>query len=143
MTSSPASASFCFSTGAAFSQFADRLGEGVVQHPDIARIADEVETLAVEFDALLDGRHEAPKRLAVLVGRGADAGDRVGEGLRAEVARYAERNREIEMADPQAVDSRQSRDGVGILDALRRLDLAEERAAFLAAVNLSLTVPGR
>ena len=31
--------------------------------------------------------------------------------------------------DPEAIDARQRGDGVGVLDALRGLDLAEERAA--------------
>ncbi len=100
-----------------------------MQHPDVSGVANEVETLSVEFDALLHSRNKAPKRLPVLGGRGADAGDRVGEGLRAEFPRHAERNREIEMTDPQAVDTRKRGDGVGMLDALRRLDLAKQRGS--------------
>ena len=65
----------------------------------------------------------------MLAGGVANSRDRVGECLRAELSWHAERNRKVEMAHPQTVDSRQRRDGVGVLNALRSLDLAEERAA--------------
>ena len=53
---------------AAVAELRDRLGERVVQHPDIAGIADEIEALRVEVDALLDRRHQAAERLVVLLG---------------------------------------------------------------------------
>ena len=92
--------------------------------------------MLVDLDALLDRRHEAPERLAVLAGRLGDAGDRVGEDLVAELAGNAERHRQIEMADPKAIDAVDRRHRVGVLDALRRLDLAEQRGAAVGGREL-------
>ena len=114
---------------AAFSQFVDCVLKRVVQHPDIAGVADEVEPLTEKIDPLLHCRDQAPKRLSMLASGIANASDRVSERLRAELSRHAERNRKVEMAHPQTVDSRKRGDGVGVLNALRGLDLAEERAA--------------
>src|SRR5208337_5620596 len=113
----------------AFAQFPDCLGQGVVQNPDVSRVTNEVKTLTIEFDTLLHSRSQAPKRLPVPGGGGADAGDRVGEGLRTEFSGNTERNREIEMPDPQAVDAWERGDGVGVFDAFRCLDLAKQRAS--------------
>src|SRR5262249_47913579 len=99
-------------------QLADRGGERVVQDPHIARIADEIEAALVELDALLDGRHQPAQRLAVLAGGGHDFGDGLGEFRVLELAGNAERDAEIEMPDPQAVDARHGRYGVGVLDPL-------------------------
>ena len=112
-----------------------------MQHPDVSGVANEVETLTVEFDALLYGRNETPKRLPVLGRRGADAGDRVGKGLRAEFAGNTERNREIEMPDPQAIDAWERGDGVCVFDAFRRLDLAKQRASTVGCGELVFDGP--
>ena len=72
----------------------------------------------------------------------ANPGDRVGKCLRAELSWHAERNRKVEMTHPQTVDSRQRRDGVGVLNALRGLDLAEERAAPVGGDELVHNGPG-
>ncbi len=100
-----------------------------MQHPDVAGVADEVEALTIEVDPLLHRRDQATKRFSMLAGGVADARDRVGERLRAELAWHAERNRKVEMTHPQTIDSRQRGDGVGVVDTLGGLDLAEERAA--------------
>src|SRR6185295_11375464 len=52
------------------------LREGRLQEPDIARIADEVEALPVQFDAALDARHQPAESLAVPARGGDDALDR-------------------------------------------------------------------
>ena len=49
--------------------------------------------------------------------------------LIAELAGNAERHRQVEMPDPQAVDAVDRRHRVGVLHALRRLDLAEQGRA--------------
>src|SRR4029077_2822083 len=40
-------------------EFRNCLRQCVVQHPDIARIADEMEPLRKDFDALIYGRHQS------------------------------------------------------------------------------------
>src|SRR5580704_7120488 len=71
-------------------------------------------------------------------GGGSDAGDRIREGLGTELARQAEGYRKVEMANPKAVDAGQRGDGVGVLDALACLDLAEERTAAIGGRELVL-----
>src|SRR5262249_55901548 len=81
-------------------QPANRLGQRILQHPDVARIADEVEARLMQGEALLDVRHQAAERLAVLA-RGRDhAVDRLRELRIVELAGDAERDAQIEMADP-------------------------------------------
>ena len=53
-----------------------------------------------------------------------------------ELAGNAERHRKIEMADPQAVDAIDRGDGIGILGAFRRFDLAEQRGALVGGREL-------
>ena len=72
----------------------------------------------------------------MLAGGVADARNRVGEHLRAELSRHAERNRKVEMAHPQTIDPRQRGDGVGVVDTLGGLDLAEKRAAAIRGDEL-------
>src|SRR5687767_12416623 len=74
---------FLPATGA---QLPDAVLEGGVQQPDIARIADEVETLAVNVDAEIDRRHQPAQRLLVLLGRGDGALDGALEVLVVELA---------------------------------------------------------
>ena len=50
-----------------------------------------------------------------------------------ELAGNAKRHREIEMANPQDINALHRRDGIGILRAIRRFDLAEERRALIGA----------
>ena len=49
----------------------------------------------------------------------------------AEVAGDAERHRQVEMADPKAIDTVQRRDAVDVVDAFRRFDQAEEGRALV------------
>src|ERR1700738_1273809 len=95
----------CLLGFAAGTQPIDRLGERVMEDPDVAGIADEVEALGIELDTLLDGRHKTAKRLLVPVGGGGELARCVLERLALELTRDAERHREIEMADPKAVDA--------------------------------------
>src|SRR5918999_550631 len=79
--------------------------DGAVERPHVARVADEVEALPVQVDALIDRRHQAAGRLVVLPAGLDHRGDRVGEVLMVELARDAERGRQIKMPDPEAVDA--------------------------------------
>ena len=113
-----------------------------MQDPDIAGIADEIEAALVELDALLDGRHQPAEPLAMLARRGDHLGDGLGEFGVVEFAGNAERDAEIEMADPQAVDARDGGDGVGILDPVGGLDLGEEGGALVGGGELVLDRAG-
>ncbi len=95
----------------------------------IAGIANEVEALPVEFDAGLHVRHQSPERLFVLVSGLHHPVDRLAKDLAVEVAGHAQRDREVEMADPQAIHARQRGQHLGVLHALRGFDLAEEGGA--------------
>src|SRR5918996_564957 len=119
-----------------------RLLDGAVQRPDVARIADEVEPCLVERHAFVDGRDQAAGALAVLAA-GLDHGlDCVGEVLVVELARNAERGAEIEVPDPQAVDAIESRDRFGVLDALLGLDLGEQGGGAIRRRQLVQGRPG-
>ena len=91
---------------------------------------------AVELDAQLDGRHEAAERLAVPAGR-RHRPSIAALNRMVELAGNSERDRKIEMADPQAVDAIDGSDGIGVLDALRRLDLANEGGALVGGGRTS------
>jgi hypothetical protein len=57
--------------------------------------------------------------------------DRGLEELVVELAGYAERHREIEMPNPKAVDAIDCGNRISVVDPLRSLYLAEERAALV------------
>ena len=67
-----------------------------------------------------------PKRLLVLAAGRDHRVDRLDEFRIVELAGDAERHRQVEMPDPQAIDAVDRRDGIGVLHALRGLDLAEQ-----------------
>ena len=107
-----------------------------MQNPDVAGVADEVEALRVELDAQLDGGHEAAERLVVLL-RGRDRRlDRLLELRMVELAGDAERDRQVEMPDPEAVDAVDGRHRLGVLDAFGGLDLAEQGRALVGGGEL-------
>src|SRR5436853_4461867 len=97
-----------------------------MKQPDIARIADEVKALLIDIDSEIDIRHQPAQRLVVLLGGGDGALDGALEFLVVELAGNAERYRQIEMTNPQAIDPLDRRHGICILDAFRRLALAEQ-----------------
>ena len=80
--------------------------------------------------------NQAPERLLPLLRGGDRLVDRLLEVLVVELAGNAERDREVEMADPQAVDAVDGGDRIGVLDAVGRLDLAEERRALVGRGEL-------
>ena len=93
------------------------------------------------LDALLNRGHYPTQGLAVF-GRGSgNARNSVGELLGAEFAGYAGEPK-IEMADPEAIHTGQRRDR-SVLRTFGRLNLAEQRAPSVAAVNFSAAEPGR
>ena len=112
-------------------QLAHRVRERLVQNPDVAGIADEIEALTVEIDAQLDIRHEPAKRLIVLLRRRDRRLDRLLEFGMVELAGNAERDRQVEMADPQAIDAVDRRHLLGVLHAFGGFDLAEEGGAHI------------
>src|SRR5271163_4031393 len=89
----------------AFPKARDRLGERIVQHPDIAGIANEVEPGLVEFDAEFDCGNQASQRLAMFLAGCDRAVDRALEVGMVELAGNAEGDGKIEMADPERVDA--------------------------------------
>ena len=69
--------------------------------------------------------------------------DRTLEFRVLELAGDAERDRKVEMADPKAVDPVDGGHRVGILDAFRRLDLAEQGRTLVGGRELVGDRPGR
>src|SRR5215468_8783751 len=106
-------------------QAGDAVGQPLLQDPDVARIADEVEAGAEQRRALGDRGAQPAERLVVGAAGGGDAGDRLLEGGILEITRPAERGGEVDMADPQPVDTRQRCDRLDILDPGPGLDLGE------------------
>ena len=90
----------------------------------------------VDLDALLDGRHEATERFRALARaqRTTRSIAFVNLGL-SNCARNAQRYRQVEMADPQQVDAVDGGDGIGVLDALGGLDLADKGGALVGAAE--------
>jgi hypothetical protein len=122
--------------GAAGADLVDAGLDRRLQRPDVARVADEVEAVLVERDAGRDVRHQPSGGLAVPVAGLEHAGDGVLELRVLELARDAERAGEVEVPHPQAVDAVDGGDRVGVLHALRRLDLGEERGAVVGGGEL-------
>src|SRR5262245_4085943 len=81
-------------------QAGDAVGQPLLQDPDVARIADEVEAGAEQCRALGDRGAEPAERLVVGAAGGGDPRDRLLEGGILEIARPAERGGEVDMADP-------------------------------------------
>src|SRR4029078_9261553 len=68
---SPESATLNFAAmalllSAGFPELRHRFGKGIMQHPHIARIADEIKTLTVNIAPLLDAGYQPAQRLVVL-----------------------------------------------------------------------------
>src|SRR5262249_48990960 len=71
-------------------QAGDAVGQPLLQDPDVARVADEVEAGAEQRGALGDRGAEPAERLVVGAAGGGDARDRLLEGGILEIARPAE-----------------------------------------------------
>jgi hypothetical protein len=94
-----------------------------LEHPDVTGIADEIEAFVEQCNALIHVGHKTPDSFAMLAGRRDGVRDGVGKNPVAEIAGDAERTGQVEMADPEAIDTIDGGDRFGIFNARRRFDL--------------------
>src|SRR5262245_47753380 len=106
---------------ASLPQGGDRGGQRIPKHPHVTRIAAKVEALLVERYADLGGRYKATQCFLVLPGSRNRLLDRLQKFRMVELAGDAKRYRQVEMADPQAVDAIDGGNPVGIFGAFGSL----------------------
>src|SRR5690606_5380321 len=86
-------------------------------------------------------RHEAETFL-MLAARGHDPVDGLHVDRIVELSRNAEKIREIEVADPEHVDTVDGRDGLYLIEAALRLDLCDDEGACIRCPHLFFGVAG-